>query len=172
MDKRTLKGVPNKKKIEILDRIKNRQGKSLQNIAKEFNIPANTLSTIAKNESKIRAQPEGDKRMKNRPLKHAALEEALYKWIVQCRSTDINLSGPIITAKAKTFAETMKIVDFKASNGWLRNFKNRHGISFKKICGESKSVDTGICDDWKENLVDLTAGYALDDIVNADETGK
>ena len=39
--------------------------------------------------------------------------------------------------------------NFKASNGWLDKFKSRYNISFKVVCGESKSVDTETVDEWR-----------------------
>lgn len=156
MFKRLLKGVSVQTKKEILKCVKDRGAKKLQDIAKEFGIPPNTLSTLIKNEEKIHASSPGDKRVKNRPPKFSAPEDALYKWIVQCRNANVNISGPIIVEKAKNFAAMMEIPDFQASTGWLSNFKNRYGISFKKICGESKSVDTAGCDDWK-NVISILA---------------
>lgn len=50
------------------------RGKKLQDIAKEFGIPPNTLSTLIKNEEKIHASSPGDKRVKNRPPKFSALK--------------------------------------------------------------------------------------------------
>lgn len=39
------------------------------------------------------------------------------------------VSGPIICKKAKMFAnKTEGMMDFKASNGWLHNFKARYSI--------------------------------------------
>lgn len=48
----------------------------------------------------------------------------------------------MLTAKAEEFAEKLDITNFKASVGWLENFKSRQGISFKRVRGEEKSVDT------------------------------
>ncbi|CAF1540280.1 unnamed protein product [Adineta ricciae] len=31
--------------------------------------------------------------------------------------------------------------DFKTSNGWLENFRKRHGIKYRTINGESATVD-------------------------------
>ncbi|XP_060836454.1 tigger transposable element-derived protein 6-like [Rhopalosiphum padi] len=63
------------------------------------------------------------------------------------------------------------ISDFTASDGWLSNFKKRHNLVFKKNCGESASVDEGICNDWQMILQDLLCEYDPKNVFNADETG-
>ena len=59
---------------------------------------------------------------------------------------------------------------FKASNGWLEKFKNRHAIVFRALCGESSSVDPVTVEEWKKRLPTLLASYSMDNIYNADET--
>ena len=43
---------------------------------------------------------------------------------------------------------------FKISSGWLERFKERHGISFKKVCGKEKSVDLASdqMEEWHRTL--------------------
>ncbi|XP_052699761.1 tigger transposable element-derived protein 4-like [Crassostrea angulata] len=79
----------------------------------------------------------------------------------------------MLTAKAEEFAEKLDITNFKASVGWLENFKSRQGISFKRVCGEEKSVDTQSTDTvlWNEKLPNILQAYTPDNIYNADETG-
>jgi len=62
------------------------------------------------------------------------------------------VSGILIKEKAKSYAEMFGISDFTASDGWSSNFKKRHYLVFKKIRGESASVDEGICNDWQMKL--------------------
>lgn len=81
----------------------------------------------------------------------------------------------MLTAKAEEFAENLEITNFKASVCWLENFKSRKGISFKRVCGEEKSVDT-LSDNvidilWIEKLPNILQAYTPDNICNADETG-
>ncbi|GBM38002.1 Tigger transposable element-derived protein 4 [Araneus ventricosus] len=57
--------------------------------------------------------------------------------------------------------------EFKASNGCLENFKKRHNIAFRKLCGESASS----CEEWLSELPSLLKDYKADDVFNADETG-
>ena len=58
------------------------------------------------------------------------------------------------------------------SNGWLSRFKTRHGISQKRICGESCSVSEETSDKWLSiTLPTLQEGYEARDIFNVDKTG-
>jgi hypothetical protein len=58
-------------------------------------------------------------------------------------------------------AELLKIEGFKASNGWLDNFKDRHGIVFKSVQGEAAAVDLESVDKWRQDiLIKLLAEYS------------
>jgi len=60
-----------------------------------------------------------------------------FKWFTQCSDKNIPIAGPILKEKAEYFASQFGYSNFKASQGWLRYWKNRHYISFPKICGEN-----------------------------------
>jgi len=67
-------------------------------------------------------------------------------------------------------SKELKIENFKASNDRLDTFKSRYSISFKVVCGESKSVDTEIVDERRIKVKTLINTYDYRDIFNADET--
>lgn len=113
--------------------------------------------------------PVNSRRLKSCEFKD--VEECVLKWLKQCRDKKITIGGPILQEKAQQFAVELGHEKFRASNGWLQNFKKRNEIVFRKICGESGSVNETVCDDWKDKLAELTAGYDPEDIFNADETG-
>ncbi|GFW80875.1 uncharacterized protein TNCV_3779551 [Trichonephila clavipes] len=83
----------------------------------------------------------------------------------QCRGQNIPMGGSLLKEKAKAFAKELRI-EFLASEGWLTNFKKRNGIVFKKMCGESLSVDINIC-----SFSDLIKEYEPRNIFNTGETG-
>jgi hypothetical protein len=69
-------------------------------------------------------------------------------------------------------AELLEIEGFKASNGWLDNFKERHGIVFKKVQGEAAAVDMEAVDNWRQDiLIKLLTEYSPENVFNVDETG-
>ncbi|GFT15624.1 uncharacterized protein TNCV_4985561 [Trichonephila clavipes] len=79
----------------------------------------------------------------------------------QCRGQNFPMGGSLLKEKAKAFTTELGI-EFLASEGWLRNFKKRNGIVFKKVSGESSSVDINGCSTLPEQ--DLT----FDDYVLVD----
>lgn len=62
---------------------------------------------------------------------------------------------------------------FKASNGFLRNFKNRYGIRELAIQGEQLSSDNNCIEEFINMLQHLikTEQYSSDQIYNSDESG-
>lgn len=149
--------------------------KSKSQIARDFGVPANTLSTWLKNKENIieAYQQFNPKRKNTRTGSFHEVEAATLKWFKAARDQNIPISGPMLVTKAEEFAGKLDQTDFKASNGWLENFKSRQGITFKRVCGEEKSVDTQSDEMtvWKEKLNSLLTHYAPQDIFNADETG-
>jgi len=53
------------------------------------------------------------------------------------------VGGIQIKAQALKFANEMQIEDLglKFSDGWMRHFKSRHWLHYKKAHGEAKSAD-------------------------------
>lgn len=161
------------KKVDAIREVE-RGIKKKCDIAKEYGILPNTLSTYLKNKQKIMDSwnlQDGGARKRIRGGDYPEIDECVIKWIKQSRDSNVPLSGPLIRAKAEEFAGKMKIDSFKASSGWFFGFKDRNDISFKNVCGESASVDNEMAGEWLRGLSNLIADYEPSNIFNVDETG-
>lgn len=148
--------------------------KKKSEIAKDFGIPPNTLSTYLKNKEKILnsvTKPSDKDRKRARGPENPDVDECVLKWFKQARDNNIPLSGTLVRAKAEEFATSLGKDEFKASTGWLDGFKDRNNISFKTVCGESASVDMPAVNTWKTDLLQLIEDRPAKDIFNVDETG-
>lgn len=121
-------------------------------IAKEFGIPANTLSTILKNREKYEDQGLSESSKRAKRAEFEDVDQCVLKWLKQCRDKNIPIGGPVLQEKAIDFAKTLGHLNFRASNGWLQNLKKRHQVVFLKVYGESTAVDDNVCTEWKSNL--------------------
>lgn len=102
------------------------------------------------------------------------IEEALYTWFQQQRGRNAPISGDILKSKARFFYNKINNKDdFRASDGWLDNFKSRYGIRFLEMSGEKLSADESEIEAFKLQLKNKieTDGLTPDQIYNADETG-
>ncbi|XP_062567409.1 tigger transposable element-derived protein 4-like [Saccostrea cucullata] len=146
-------------------------------IAKKYEVPHNTLSTWLKNAEKIKLAYEessfGPQRKKMRKATYENTEQAVLQWFKAARDKNIPVSGPLLMAKSEEFATQLGDTEFKYSMGWLDRFKERHAITFKRVCGESNSVNekSTAMTEWSSNLKTLLDKYNPSDIYNADETG-
>ena len=144
------------------------------NIAARLGIPPNTLSTWIKNGDKIflTYDSTNPSRKRLRLSPYADVEEALLRWFQQARTNSVAISGPVLIAQARKFADALGYADFQCSSGWLDRFKQRHGISGKCITGESSAVTTEQTSDWiKSSLPKILQSFKPRDIFNMDETG-
>nr|XP_043069112.1 tigger transposable element-derived protein 6-like [Drosophila bipectinata] len=170
--KRTHKTLSIAQKQNIILAIDN--GTKKIDVAKQFDVAPSTITSILQKKEFI-MQASSSSKLKRQ--KHAEYpnqccrQKSLILWITQCRQSNVPIGGELLKEKALFFAKAMNIMDFKASSGWLDRFKHRHNIAFKKMCGESSSVDDDVCSEWKEKLSDLIKDYEDKDIFNADETG-
>ena len=150
------------------------KGAKKSDVAKRFGIPANTLSTWIKNKHKIMetydcSNPE---RKRQRLSTYDDIERALIDWFKQTRGNTVPVSGPLLAAQAQKFAAALGNAEFQCSSGWLDQFKQWHGITFKCISGESAAVAQELMTEWKDSsLPAILQEYALRDIYNMDETG-
>ncbi|GFY25222.1 tigger transposable element-derived protein 4 [Trichonephila clavipes] len=131
------------------------EGERKVDVAKAFEIPLSSLSTILKNKEEILSASSS--RVRKRVSKGNFPRE-LASWMRQCRGQSIPMGGSLLKEKVKAFVKELGI-EFSASEGWLTNFKKRNGIVFKKMCGESSSVDINVCSKWQNSLSDLIKEY-------------
>eukprot|EP00795_Rhopilema_esculentum_P001008 gene1008-15332_t len=52
--------------------------------------------------------------------------------------------------KAKFYAKEAVLYDFQAADDWIRRWKERYSVTFKKISGEASSVTTEMVAPWNE----------------------
>ena len=158
-------------KKEILEDIANGM---LPDKAKiKYKAGLSTVYKIQNEKEKILSEWEASNnpnRKRNRKSKDE-LNQATYDFFKLCRSKNIPLSGPMLKQKALIIAKKLGMEEFAASNGWLDKFKDRYGIQFKVLCGESASADIEIADQWKQKIPHLCKEYDLSNIFNCDETG-
>lgn len=147
--------------------------KKKSEIAKDFGIPPNTLSTYLKNKHKILSSAEEfDKdRKRSREPGNPDVDNCVLKWFKQTRDKKVPVSGPLIRIKAEQFAKELGKQNFKASTGWLDGFKERNKILFKAVCGESGAVNLQEANQWKKDLEEMIQDRDPRNIFNVDETG-
>lgn len=83
----------------------------------------------------------------------------------------MQISGSLLKEKTLELVSKVGLNDFKASNGWLQKFKERHQISYRNICGDAALVKQCIIIEWLSEIKDLIRGYDERNIFNRDETG-
>ena len=159
------------------------KGYSLTKVGMQFGIGKSTVHDIIKQKLKLkdfvaeRERENASTRKKMRLSDDDALDKAVYLWFVQERSKGTPISGPLIMEKARMLHRAMypdaTEEAFKASQGWLHRFKQRHGIRELRLQGESLSADTSSIDPYKQKLWQYIEEkqLTLHQIFNADETG-
>lgn len=163
-------------RIKIIEEIEKNPHEKRCFIAKRLGLGLSTLNSIFLKRNEIRQQIEKcgnsfKKRKTSKVSTFVELEEILFTWYQQARASKIPIDGSILREKAKTIANELNVSNFTASNGWITRFKNRHGLVFKKLTGESAEVNIESADAWLSSLPSKLEGYELQNIYNADETG-
>lgn len=106
MPKRTHSTKSIETKYEAITEVQ-RSSKTKAAIAKQYGVPANTLSTWIKNKDKIIAAYEGSlfgpARKRMRTALYPELEEALFKWFTLARDKCVCITGQILQDKADDF---------------------------------------------------------------------
>jgi hypothetical protein len=71
------------------------------------------------------------------PSKFPLIEDELVAWLVEASRHNMQLTDASIRLQAKLAAQKLRIGEdkFKASSGWIENFKHRHGIKKGKWVG-------------------------------------
>lgn len=162
-------------KLKIISAVQG--GRKKKDVAQEYRISASTLSTFLKDKEKIQGQVAQHETDPSRKRICAAtfqdVDATVYTWFADVRARKIPVSGPLLCEKAKQFAFALGVdeTEFKATSGWLRSFKQRHGIVFKTVAGEGADAPYDLVENWRESkLLRVLHEYRPEDTFNADET--
>ena len=128
-------------KLRIIERLE--EGASHGKVAREYGIGRSTVADIKKKKDRVRLfvstldTRTALKRKNLRGAKDVAHEAAVYEWYVGEILKGTYVTGPALAEKAKLIYWQMhhdkpdfNPEAFRATNGWLACFKERHGINF------------------------------------------
>jgi len=167
-------------KISILDKIKAQPHTSLRELEKLIGTSKSVLNRLKNNEIAIREQYEKLNDNKSAPVnrkrkregKDPEVDKAMNEWFSAVTERGVRISGPMLEQKAEFFAQKIGHSDFKATEGWISRWKDRHNIKFKRFHGEKSSADTNGANEWSlAKLPEILKKFSPQDIYNADETG-
>jgi Tc5 transposase DNA-binding domain len=116
-----------------------------------------------------------------RPAKYEDLEERLHVWIKEKNSKGLNVRDQYIQQKSlniysELFPHLPANVDFKASNGWLANFKGRKNLVSRRqtTCRHLPPNADDICRRFIQevhNIIELK-GIKNKNIINMDQVSR
>lgn len=151
------------------------RGEKKTDVARRLEIDQSMLSRwIGKADDLFRTMTENGNMACKRRRKCALpdLEEELYRWFILMREKKAEISGTVLTEKAKALAESMQISSETIfSKGWLQKFQRRHNIVYQRKHGEKNEADLEMAQSWTRNVLpDLLDEYLPSNVFNADET--
>lgn len=167
------------KKLEILTKLD--KGETHASLSLFYGVGKTTITDIKKNRDALQifasTMDSGDGVKKRKVMKNAKdqkLDDAVSTWFTQRRNLGEPISGPLLCEKSLELNKKLGgSEDFKASPGWLHNFKSRHGIRELQIQGETLSANSNAAKQFKKTFQSFLEeeGLSRDDVYNADETG-
>ena len=143
-------------KYKALQKIE--EGKSTKkSVAKEHGVKKNTISTWIANKRKIFEAYESvqvnSSRKKLKKSDNKDLDEAVFTWFKNAHSNNIPVNGIIIKEKALSLAKNLKLTDFRASDGCLDKWKQKHNVTFKAVSGKGNALTPGMTASWSETYL-------------------
>lgn len=167
-----------KTKVEILRKIQ--RGSSVLKMCEEYGVGKSTIYDLMKKKKELLeffVDSDSPMEMAERKTMHSVknqdLDKVMIEWFRQRRNENIPLTGPMLMQQAKIFHKEMNLTNScEYSTGWLKRFKQRHGIRQLRVCGERGSADHEAAEQYIEDFNRLISEENLtaDQIYNADET--
>ena len=120
-----------------------------------FDIGKTTVTGILNQKERwLEVDPESfdANKKKRRSLLYENIDQAMAIWVKQAIGACLDINGDILKEKAKNFSVLLGIEDFKASEGWLTKFKQRHNIKQYLKQGESSSAPISELPLYREDL--------------------
>ena len=120
---------------KFLDKIKAQPHvSSLKELEKLIGTSKSVLSRLKNNGIAIREQNEKLNNNKSAPVnrkrkregKDPEVDKAMNEWFSAVTERGVRISGPMLEQKAEFFAKKIGHSDFKATEGWISRWKDRH----------------------------------------------
>jgi hypothetical protein len=103
----------------------------IKHFTKQFDlpyiIPKSTISGLLRNKYMYLSNTCSDKKKSKAQYPH--LEESLYAWYLNEKSTGANVADAQLVEKAESLCKTLSLDGFKCSSGWLYRFKHRYELN-------------------------------------------
>ncbi|XP_026550069.1 tigger transposable element-derived protein 1-like, partial [Notechis scutatus] len=184
-EKRVLSKIDMKTKKEIIE--KHRCGMRVTDLAKEYNKPKSTISTILKQKAAIKAANVARRvamLTKQRPQVLEEMEKLLLVWLNEKQLAGYTVSEAVIREKARTIhgnlcqkypSSSGESHEFKASREWFERFCKKNGTHNIVRHGEAASSDTAAAaaEAFAKDFAKFVEaeGYVPQQVFNCDQTG-
>ncbi|XP_070573829.1 tigger transposable element-derived protein 4-like [Ptychodera flava] len=103
-----------------------------QQLGQKYGIGKTTATDIIRKKAEYLRQYEenanGSRQRFKTTSKFEEINDLTWTWFQQARAKNIPISGPMLQEKGLSFAASLGVEDFKASNGWLDSWKSRHAV--------------------------------------------
>ncbi|XP_053549142.1 jerky protein homolog-like isoform X2 [Bombina bombina] len=131
-------------KVKILELLQQPKA-SQSSVARNMGLSQSTISRVMKKRDEILErwnQNENPSRKRNRPFKHAKVDEALLEWLLFAKANKLPISGPILMRRAEAIAKEIGCPQFKPSNGWLWRWKERYRLFYRGYSDRTEGLPT------------------------------
>ena len=66
------------------------------------------------------------------------------------RSNNLLVKGNVIKEKALSLAKSLELTDFRASDGWIDKWEQKHNVTLQAVSGEGNAVTSEMTATWNE----------------------
>jgi IS30 family transposase len=145
-------------KVKLIQKA-SRQQTSNSKLARQFGISPATVGRILKRKEEYLNLAKGDfsggRKRKFRVDANVLLNQKVLHWIESLQTQDMLITNQMIRNKALQIAKELEINKFKASNGWLESFRQRHQIRVARASSKAHGNVPGAVDIAMNNNVNL-----------------
>ena len=161
-------------------------GKKVNSIARDNQLSHSTVSTILKDRERIKEAVKSSAPIKSTIITKqregpiAEMEKMLYTWLEDNRQRNVKMMLRGVQSKATSLFKMVKErageesahIEFIASDGWFRRFRERYQVHYVISKGEAASSDEPAAKAFVIEFDKLIAdeGYLPEQIFNVDET--
>ena len=166
-------------RLEIVNIIDGLNPPSLRSIGRQFEVNEKVIRNIKESKYEIKNRTSTMTEAARKKSKRAStamypdMERLLFDWLTAVRQSGLMVPPSMLQQKALDIAKSLGHEDFKASNGWLQNYRKRFTIGTMLLHGEGGEVDKNdpVLLQQLDELMDLIDTYEYQNMYNMDETG-